>query len=99
MSRLNLTPWQKRRLQQQLAQTRDARLFRRTLTLLEFDRGCSAAELARMLGVSRQSVYNWVDAYVQTCDPGALEEEAGRGRPRLLDLEQARVSNPCGEIV
>ena len=85
MSRLNLTSWQKRRLQQQLSRTQDARLFRRTLTLLEFDRGRSAAELARMLRVSRQSVYNWVVAYLQTHDPAALEEDEGRGRPRLLD--------------
>jgi len=88
MSQLSLTTWQRQRLQRQLAQTRDARLFRRTLTVLEFDRGRPAADLARMLGVSRQSVYNWIDAYMQILDPAALEEEQGRGRPRLLDEDQ-----------
>jgi hypothetical protein len=63
MSRLNLTSWQRRRLRRQLAETRDARLFRRTLAVLEFDHGRSAADIARTLGVTRQSVYDWVEAY------------------------------------
>ncbi len=63
MSRLNLTSWQRRRLRRQLDQTRDARLFRRTLGVLEFDHGRSAADIAGMLGVTRQSVYDWVETY------------------------------------
>jgi hypothetical protein len=39
MSRLHLTSWQRTRLRRQLAATRDARLYRRTLAVLEFDRG------------------------------------------------------------
>ena len=49
MSRLNLTSWQRRRLRRQLAETREARLFRKTLAVLEFDHGRSAADIARML--------------------------------------------------
>src|SRR5436190_23145576 len=62
MSRLQLTSWQRRRLRRQLAETRDARLYRRTLAVLEYDRGRPAAEVARMLGVARQSVHIWVEA-------------------------------------
>ena len=65
MSQLNLTPWQRRRLRRQLAETSDVRVYRRTLAVLEFDHGRSAADLARMLGVTCQSIYNWVDAYAQ----------------------------------
>ena len=72
MSRLNLTPWQRRRLRRQLKETLDARLLRRTLAVLEFDQGRTAADIARMLGVTRQSVYNWVGAYTQGHDPRAL---------------------------
>lgn len=88
MSRLNLTSWQRRRLRRQLTETLDARILRRTLAVLEFDQGRSAAELARMLGVTRQSVYNWVEAYTQAYDPRALHDEPGRGRHPLLDDDQ-----------
>jgi transposase len=88
MSRLNLTSWQRQRLRRQLAETRDARLFRRTLAVLEYDHGRPAADIARMLGVTRQSVYHWVDVYTQDHDPAALEDEGGRGRHPLLDEDQ-----------
>src|SRR5438046_1245710 len=85
MSRLDLTSWQRQRLRRQLAETRDARLFRRTLAVLEFDRGRPAADLARMLGVTRQSVYHWVELYTQAPDPAVLEDQPGRGAPPMLD--------------
>jgi transposase len=55
---------------------------------LEFDYGRSATDIARMLGVTRQSVYNWVEAYTQDRDPASLEDELGRGRHPLLDEDQ-----------
>src|SRR4051812_45278837 len=85
MSRLRLTSWQRSRLRRQLLQARDARLYRRTLAVLEFDRGRPAADIARLLGVTRQSVHHWVAAYLQGRDPEALADEPGRGRPALLD--------------
>src|SRR5438046_6686820 len=88
MSRLDLTSWQRQRLRRQLAQTRDARLFRRTLAVLEFDQGRPAADLARMLGVTRQSVYNWIEAYTKTLDTTSLEDEEGRGGTTLLDQDE-----------
>src|SRR5438874_10369941 len=88
MSRLNLTSWQRQRLRRQLAETRDARLFRRTLAVLEFDHGRSAADIARMLGVTRQAVYDWIEADTQDHDPASLEDQAGRGRPRSLDEDR-----------
>src|SRR2546423_9536093 len=91
MSPLTLTSRQRRQLQRQLAQTLDVRLFRRTLAVLEFDHGRPAADLARMLGVTRQSIYNWVEAYTQTLDPVSLQDEEGRGRHPLVDEDQAHV--------
>ena len=84
MSQLTLTSWQRRRLRRQLAEAQDARLFRRTLAVLEFDRGRTAADIASMLGVARQSVYNWVQAYAQALDPASLRDRVGSGRRRLL---------------
>jgi transposase len=91
MSRLNLTSWQRRRLRRQLAETRDARLYRKMLAVLEFDHGRSAADIARMLGVTRQSVSNWIEAYTQDPDPASLEDESGRGRHPMLDEEQVHL--------
>src|SRR3982751_3513831 len=88
MSRLKLTAWQRRPPRRQLAETHDARLYRRTLAVLEFDHGRSAADIARMLGVTRKCIYDWVGAYRQDRDPASLEDEPGRGRHPLLDEDQ-----------
>ena len=74
MSRLKLTSWQRRRLRRQLKEATDARLSRRTLAVLELDRGRSAADIADMLGVTRQSVSNWATAYAHDLDPSALAD-------------------------
>jgi transposase len=91
MSRLHLTSWQRQRLRRQLNETHDARLFRRTLAVLEFDRGLSAADIAHRLGVTRQSVYHWVEAYTRALHPAALAGHGAGGRPRLLDEDDERL--------
>src|SRR5436305_15350332 len=78
---------QRRRLQRQLAETRDVRVFRRTLAVLELDRGRTAAQVAEALGVSRQSVHNWAAAFARQADPAALADGPRPGRPPLLDDE------------
>lgn len=88
MSRLKLTHWQRRRLYQQLKSTSDARTYRRTLAVLELDRGRSAADIAAMLGVTRQSVHNWAAAFAHDPNPLTLCDEVRSGRPALL-AEQA----------
>ena len=83
MDILDLTFWQRHRLEDQLKDAETARLFRRTLAVLEASRGKSVAEIAESLGVSRQSVYNWIEAYRQGRDPKALLEGTHSGRPSL----------------
>jgi transposase len=90
MSRLKLKHWQRRRLREQLKATSDARTYRRTLAVLELDRGRSASDIAAMLGVTRQSVHNWAAAFVRDPDPSVLCDEDRAGRPPLL-VEQAEV--------
>jgi transposase len=85
MSQLDLTSWQRHRLRRQLAATEDVRLFRRTLAVLEFDSGRPVADIARMLGVTRQTVYNWIEAYTDADVPTALEDQRGRAYRPLLD--------------
>jgi transposase len=81
MNRLSLTPWQRRQLQRQLKQTLDAHVYRRTLGILEVGRGQSITQIARTLGVTRQSVYNWIADYSSTNDPTVLEDAERPGRP------------------
>lgn len=83
MTSLQLTRWQRLRLQRQLKDTQDARVYRRTLAILECSRGRPIAQIARALGVTRQSVHNWIEAYAQVHDPGALCDEDRSGRPSL----------------
>src|SRR5438477_11266309 len=87
MGRVTLTAWQRRRLQRQLRDSRDARLYRRTLAVLEVSRGKPVAEVAETLGVTPRSIYHWIDAYTQTHDPVVLADDARGGRPSLWEQE------------
>jgi transposase len=83
MNRPQLTASELQRLERQLAEASDVRLYRRTLAVLEHARGRSVEQVAGSLGVSRQSVYNWTAAYLRALDPGALADAPRPGRPRL----------------
>ena len=83
MTRLQLTPWQRRQLQRQLKETPDSRVFRRTLAVLEYSRGRPAEDIALSLGVTRQSVHNWIQAYAQAHNPAVLIGDDRTGRPTL----------------
>lgn len=87
MDRDPLTTWQRRRLHRQLRAARDARLYRRTLAVLEVSRGKPVAEVAQTLGVTPRSIYYWLDAYAEAHDPGALADGARGGRPSLWEQE------------
>ena len=84
MDQLKLTTQQRQALERQLHQAQNARSYRRTLAVLEYSRGRPVAQIAQMLSVTRQSVYNWIDAYARQRQPSALLDEARSGRPRLL---------------
>ena len=84
MDSLVLTTWQRRRLQRQLRATGDARVYRRSLAVLEVARGEPVASVACRLGVTPRVVYYWVGAYARAHDPEALRDRDRPGRPRLL---------------
>jgi integrase/transposase len=86
---LTLSPWQRRQLQRLRAQTQDARLYRRTLAVLEIARGTPIARVARTLGASRRAVYYWVEDYAERHDPADLVPGHGPGRPTAW-TEEAR---------
>jgi transposase len=86
---LTLTAWQRRRLRIQLHQTQHARLYRRTLAILEVAQGQSPTQVACALGVSRRMVYYWIEDYTPRYDPTDRILEAGSGRPTVW-TEEAR---------
>ena len=84
MDTLTLTYWQRRHLERQLHSTRDARVYRRTLAVLEVANGESVASVARRLRVTLRAVYHWVASYGRDHAPDALADRDRSGRPRLL---------------
>ena len=81
MSLVQLSSSQRRDLRGQLRGARDASYYRRLLALLELDRGKSVAEVAELLHVSRQSVYNWAHLFVTSPKHTTLRDHYGGGRP------------------
>jgi transposase len=79
----DLTAKQRKRLERTLHRTRDARVYRRALAILEVSRGLPIEDVAQRLGVSRQSVYNWMAQYVSAESPASLADQPRSGRPRL----------------
>lgn len=90
MTTLTLTTWQRRRLERQLRETLDARVYRRTLAILEVAQGEAVASVARRLRVTSRVVHLWVEAYGQGHDPEVLRDSDRSGRPSLL-TDQDRV--------
>ena len=81
MSLVQLTPGQRRRVRDRLGRAAAAGHSRRLLAILELDRGRTAAEVADLLRVTRQSVYNWAAAFTADPDPAALRDHHGGGHP------------------
>jgi transposase len=81
VKRLRLSPQQRRQLEKQLKNSPDVRVYRRTLAILEFDRGRSVTEIARTLHVTRPSIYRWMERYRESSDPESLRDEERAGRP------------------
>jgi transposase len=84
METLTLTTRQRRRLELQLRNTRDARVLRRTLAVLEVAQGGSVSVVARLLRVTPRVVYYWIEAYAQGFHPDVLHDRDRSGRPKLL---------------
>jgi transposase len=85
MNPVRLTPQQRFRLRHQLRTTDDLGTYRRTLALLELDRGSAITEVAIRLGVSRRTVHGWIATYRHHPVPGSLVTHHSTGRPPEWD--------------
>jgi transposase len=91
MRELTLSPAQRRQLECQLQETRDAGVFRRTLAVLEVANGRSVIEIARLLRISRPSIYQWLADYGTTHAPESLADHRGGNRPTVWTPERQAV--------
>jgi transposase len=82
---VHLSTSEQRQLEQTLHDTHDARLYRRTLAILEYSRGRAIKEVAQSLGVTRQSIHTWVVKLQQQGSAQALVDGPRPGRPRQAD--------------
>lgn len=87
MSILQLKAAQRGRLQEQLHTTHDARVYRRTLAVLQVGQGQRVEQVASLLEVSARSVWRWLESYRSRHDPQALADQPGQGRPDRWDAE------------
>jgi transposase len=84
---VRLAPSQRRQVSARLRATDDASYGRRLLAILALDEGESVSEVAERLGVTRQTVYNWVRAFEAGGGATALEDRYGGGRPSVWSGE------------
>ena len=83
MREIRLTVAQQEALRACLGAPPSTGFYRRALALLALDEGQPVAAVAELLGVTRQSIYNWMQAYQHSPKPETLEDHYGGGRPTL----------------
>lgn len=95
MSNLQLTAAQRHRLEQQLRETGDVGVFRRTLAVLEAAAGRTIVDIAQFLRTSRASVHQWIACYEQARDPACLADQRGGNHPTVWteELQAALVAS------
>jgi transposase len=91
MSEIQLTVAQRELLQACVETAPSMGFYRRAVAILALDEGRSVGEAAELLGVSRQSVYNWMQTYEQSPQPEALCDHYGGGRPSFWTEQLERV--------
>jgi transposase len=95
MSILRLTASQRSQLRDALSAATDASYYRRLLALQHLDRGQSIAAVALDLGVTRQSVYNWLRAFRHAPRFDTLQDHYGPGRPTVWTDDLRALLQSC----
>ncbi len=74
--------YDKRRLTKALQGIEAVATYRRVQAVLLVAQGRTVAEAAEIVGAQAWAVYAWVRAYLQSHDPGCLQDAPRSGRPR-----------------
>jgi transposase len=84
---LNLSPEREARLRQELKKNESVCVYRRAAALLAIHRGNTVNEVAQLLGVTRQTIYNWVSTYGTGNRQCGLDDAERPGRPSVWTPE------------
>ncbi len=84
---ISLTAERQAQLQRELKDNNRANVYRRAAALLAIHKGRSVIQVAELLGVTRQSIYNWIAAYGNTNETLDLKDGRRSGRPSVWTAE------------
>ena len=84
MRRLSLSVQQEARLRRELKRNENVTCYRRAVALLAVHEGHSVVQVAELLGVTRQSIYNWIANYGHENEDFDLRDALRPGRPPLV---------------
>ncbi len=87
-SELGFNRYDEHQLKRALKQAADKRTFQRVQAVLLVAQGRAVSEVAEIAGVSVQTVYNWINLYLDQHQVMALEDAPRSGRP----LEAPRIT-------
>jgi transposase len=89
--------WDRRRLSQAAMHAVEARVFRRIQSVLLVAEGHRMAEVAQITRLSRRTIYNLVNRYLQHHQVSVLHDELRTGRPPVApSITKARILRELG---
>ena len=91
MNCIHLTEDQKAQLRLEMKYSGTVQIYRRAAALLAVHEGKSVTEVAELLGVTRQSIYNWIASYGNSDRNLDLRDAPRAGRPPIVTRELAEL--------
>ena len=88
---IHLTEGQRAQLRIEMKCSRTVQVYRRAAALLAIHEGKSVTQVAGLLGVARQSIYNWIASYGNSERNLDLRDAPRAGRPPLVTQELAEL--------
>ena len=87
MPQLSLSEKQTEKLRAEMTRGKSGNVYRRAAALLAAHQGFPISDIASLLGVTRQTVYNWIETYSPEGRRPDLNDAPRSGRPSLWTKE------------
>jgi transposase len=91
MSLFTISLSERRALTKQIRKTKDVKIFKRAQAFLWLSKNISVSEISKRLGVSRQTIYDWVSSYKNRCKTSFISRLQDRPKPGRLARKSAIV--------
>ena len=88
---MNLSVAQQAQLRHEIKHSDSVNVYRRATALLAVHEGQPVSQVAKLLGVTRQSIYKWIATYGQMEHELDLKDAERCGRPSLWTEEMQRL--------